>query len=138
MAATDARGIVQDHFDRANRGDRAGAAALYAPDIQFHGLAPVALDREGWLQAMAGFGGEFPDANFAIHDLSADGDRVAVRHTFHGTHQGDFQGIPPTGRRVAMDGTITYHSSDGIIVAGWLHADMLGLLQQLGAIPTPG
>ena len=138
MAATaDAKTLVLRHFERAAERDLEGAAELYASDIKFHGLAPQALDRAGWKQAMTGFATAFPDARFTVDEVVAEGDRVVVRHTLRGTHKGDFQGIPPTGRPIAVTGIVVYRVAGGQIVEAWLNADFLGLLQQLGAIPAP-
>ena len=75
----------------------------------------------------------FPDARFTVEDELAEGDRVVSRSTLRGTHQGEFMGIPPTGKPV----TVTGMSIDRI-VEGWLNFDGLGMLQQLGVIPAPG
>jgi predicted ester cyclase len=77
----------------------------------------------------------FPDLHYTVEDLIADGDKVVVRGTLRGTHQGDFMGIPPTGKQVSLTGITIDRIKDGKFVEGWANADMLGLLQQLGVIP---
>jgi len=59
------------------------------------------------------------------------------RHRLEGTHEGPFQGIPPTGRRVSVSGIDIQRWSDGKLQDLWLNADFLGMLQQLGVIPQP-
>lgn len=59
------------------------------------------------------------------------------RWTACGTHEGQFQGMPPTGKQVTITGSSIYRTASGKLVEGWTIADMLGLMQQLGAIPTP-
>lgn len=79
----------------------------------------------------------FPDGRWELEDLVAEGDKVAVRDTFHGTHQGVFLGVPPTGRQVTMGGIHIFALAEGQIVDHWNQRDQLGLMQQLGAIPAP-
>ena len=84
----------------------------------------------------------FPDHSNTIDDIIAEGDKVAVRWTLQGTHQGELETdlgrIPPTGKHVALTGMHIFRIADGKLVERWAEADMLGVLQQLGAIPTPG
>jgi len=80
----------------------------------------------------------FPDINAAIDDVIAEGDRVAVKMTTRATHKGEFRGIPPTGKTATVTEMAVYRISEGKIAEGWLLSDMLGLMQQLGVIPTPG
>jgi predicted ester cyclase len=70
-----------------------------------------------------------------IDDLVAEGDKVAARYKWTGTHQGIFNGIPPTGKRVTITGLDLWRLRDGKCVEHWNQEDNLGLLQQLGAIP---
>lgn len=83
------------------------------------------------------FEAAFPLYELIAEDMIAEGDRVAVRATVRGTHQGEFSGIPATGRRVEIPVFLIYRLEDGLIVEHWIQADVLGLLQQLGALPAP-
>lgn len=75
------------------------------------------------------------DIDFTIDDQITEGDRVCTRWTFKGDHNGDFMGIPATGKQVTMTGaTIFRFQEDGKIVEGWWHNDRLGLMAQLGAL----
>jgi predicted ester cyclase len=65
----------------------------------------------------------------------AEGDMVATRWTACGTHDGDFQGVPPTGREVTLRGMTIFRIADGKLVEGWTNPDLLGVMQQIGAIP---
>ena len=80
----------------------------------------------------------FPDYKHTIHDLIADGDKVVARWTFHGTHQGDFQGLPPTGKKVTLPGISVFRLENGKIMDDWTISDTYSMMQQLGVIPTPG
>ena len=77
----------------------------------------------------------FPGYQLTAEDMIAEGDKVVVRSTFHGTHKGDWMGIPPTGKQVTMPLILIYRIADGKIAEHWMQADTLGLLQQLGAMP---
>jgi len=80
----------------------------------------------------------FPDVHASIEDLVAEGDEVVVRWTLRGTHEGELRGgIPATGRRVEVSGITISRIRDGRLVENWGNYDLLGMLQQLGAIPAP-
>jgi steroid delta-isomerase-like uncharacterized protein len=76
----------------------------------------------------------FPDLVWAIEDMIAEGDRVAVRLVLNGTHHGVFRGIAPTGRRISMQEMVFWRIVDGRLHAGWFQADMLGMRVQLCAL----
>ena len=78
----------------------------------------------------------FPGYQLVADDVIAEGDKVVVRATMHGTHQGEGMGIPPTGKHVTVPMIIVYRITDAKIVEHWIVADQLGLMQQLGAVPA--
>lgn len=78
----------------------------------------------------------FPDVRFELDEVFGEEERLAVRWTFHATHGGAFNGTPATGRRVTQTANVVYHFRDGRIARAWLQVDRLGLLQQIGALPT--
>ena len=80
----------------------------------------------------------FPDFKATIDDMLADGDRVATRMTWTGTHQGEFMGIPPTGKRISIQVIDFVRFADGRFAEHWGLMDNMGMMQQLGAIPAPG
>lgn len=79
--------------------------------------------------------GAFPDLQFTVEDMIAEGDRVAARFAAQGSHRGDFMGIAPTERAVSFNGMYIYRLSGGRIAEVWVSLDALGLLRQLGAAP---
>jgi steroid delta-isomerase-like uncharacterized protein len=103
---------------------------IHAPQAEIHG-------REGAKQYLAMLREAFPDIHFTIEDQFADGDRVMTRWIAHGTPKGAFQGIPPTNKQVRLAGTDIDRIANGKVVECWTSTDDVGLLQQLGAIPTP-
>jgi steroid delta-isomerase-like uncharacterized protein len=134
------KAVVRQYVDEnLNRGNVEVIDELFAADAGFHFPGnPRAMDREGLKQTSLLFHSAFPDQHTSLGDLFADGDRVAARFAFRGTHQGDFQGIPPTGRAVTMDGMGIWQIADGKIAEHWVQFDALGLMQQIGAIPSFG
>jgi steroid delta-isomerase-like uncharacterized protein len=79
----------------------------------------------------------FPRYSLDPEDIFAEGDKVLVRFTLRGTHHGDFMGIPPTGRTVAVPGLIVYRIAEGKIAEHWMHMDNMALMQQLGIASQP-
>lgn len=78
----------------------------------------------------------FPGYQLSAKEMVAEGDRVAVRIEFTGTHDGDLMGIAPTGKPVAIEIGMIYRIENGKIVEHWMLADQLTMLQQIGVIPT--
>ena len=99
--------------------------------------APGPLDAAGWAAFMGAFTTALPDAQIAVHGSLAERDLVASRWTITGTHRGEFQGAPPTGRQVTMSGIDISRVVDGKVAEHWAQFDFLGVLQQIGAIPAP-
>jgi steroid delta-isomerase-like uncharacterized protein len=77
----------------------------------------------------------FPDIRFTIEDLIAEGDRVAVRWSWQGTHTGVFNGLPASQKHVTNDGIVIYQLEDHKIVRTWIQTDRLGVLQEIGVVP---
>ena len=80
----------------------------------------------------------FPDLHAEVHDVIAEGDLVAARVTYSGTHQGEFVGIPATGRQTQTSGVDFFRMQGGRQAEHWGGPDMFSLLQQLGVMPAPG
>lgn len=102
------------------------------------GAPPVPPGPEGNRAFIAAFREAFPDIHYQVHDLVAEGDQVAASWTFEATHQGEFQGFPPTGNRVTVHGASFFRIENGQIVSNWVTLDTVALLQGVGALPTPG
>ena len=97
---------------------------------------PSGLD--GAKKGIVGFLTGFPDLHFTIEDQIAEGDKVVTRWTAHGTHQGPFMGMAPTGKQGAVTGITIDRLANGKVVESWYNFDALGLMQQLGVIPPMG
>jgi predicted ester cyclase len=87
---------------------------------------------EAWTQVVAGLLAAFPDLRFTVEDQVGSGDRIAFRWHATGTHTGPLGAVPPTGRRVALDGLIVDHLRDGRVVERWEQWDQPRMLAQLG------
>ncbi len=93
---------------------------------------------EGIKQRLAEIMNAFPDFHYTIEDMIAEGDKVVVRWTASLTHKGVFEGLPPTGKRAVVQGIYIHRLAGGKMVEDWAIRDTLGLLQQLGVVPSPG
>jgi predicted ester cyclase len=112
---------------------------LIAPDFVIDDAPPnVPCGPEQMRQLVAVSRKAFPDLHVTFEQEFADGDYVIHRGHFTGTHQGEFQGILPTGKQVKVKFIGIWRVVNGKAVENWLQLDMLGLLQQLGVVPTPG
>jgi steroid delta-isomerase-like uncharacterized protein len=112
---------------------------LMTDDFVIHTPMPVpAPGRDGFRQLLAYLRGGFPIQHTAIHQLIAEGDLVVAHHTHHVTHSGEFMGMPPTGKEIAVQGIEIFRLADGRIVEMWHQDDMLSLFQQLSMISVLG
>jgi len=121
-----------------NKGNLAVIDELLSPDYVLHIAAPGVPDRAGYKQAVSMYCTALPDLRFAIEDTVAEGDKVVIRCTIRGTHKGEYMGIAPTGRQVAMTVIAIRRIEGGRIVEEWVETDRLGLMQQMGVVPPPG
>jgi steroid delta-isomerase-like uncharacterized protein len=127
----------QDEFINAHDPD--AADALCSLDFAIHmGGQPPVVGLAAFKQLAAAYFAAFPDLHETTEDVLAEGDRVARRVRWTGTHQGELMGIPPTGKQVSVSGMRLFRIADGKIAEEWGEDDMLGLMQQLGLIPAPG
>ena len=111
---------------------------LIAPDFVIYD-SPLGTIRgpEGFRQLVETFRKAFPDIHVTFEQEFADGDYVIHRGYTTATHKGEFQGIPPTGKQVKVNTLDIWHVANGKAVENWVQMDLLGLMQQLGAIPAP-
>lgn len=127
------KAIVRRFFEEVwNRNNLDLADELLAVDYVDHNAPPGSTGGiEGYKQSVAMFRSAFPDINFVLDDILGEGDRVAIRLTGRGTHQGNFIGIAPTGKQVSFGGMTFIRLQNGKIVERWGLSDMPGLIQQL-------
>jgi predicted ester cyclase len=121
-----------------NAGDLPGYLELYDEGIRLHGYSPEPMDKPSATAFYESVFAAFPNPQLTFHEVFSSGDSLCINFTMTGTHRGDFLGVPPTGREIALPGITVLHFRDGKCVERWSQADMLGLLVQLGALPPPG
>ncbi len=109
----------------------------YTASFVGHGGAGTFRHEEGIAEAK-GWRSAFPDLKVTVDLMVAEGDLVSVRWTARGTNTGDGNGIRATGRRVETSGTTVFRFEDGAIAEEWTAGQALGLLRQLGLLPSPG
>lgn len=123
-----------------NRDHPEVADELVAPDFVVHGDGTDAVDPESGPQAFrAGarlLKAACPDFEIHIQQLVAEGDMVTARWISQGTHTGKFLGRPPTGRKVGHWGVVMYRFENDQVVEMWPMVDRLGILQQMGILPS--
>jgi steroid delta-isomerase-like uncharacterized protein len=121
-----------------NGGNLGLADELYAPDYVLHdpSLPEDLHGPEGLKQYATMSRRTFPDARVTVEDQIAEGDKVVDRWTARGTHTGDLMGIPPTGRRIEVSEFTISRFAGGKIAEEWHQGDDLGMMQQLGVVPS--
>ena len=134
--------LIQQFYDRVwARGDVEFAEQVFADDYVRHDLraAQAAPGAAGQAQIAHAFRAAFPDLEWRVDLLLAEGDLVAARWTASGTHTGAWAGLAPTGRRAEFSGVNIFRfGPDGKVVEIWNHRDDLGLQEQLGAAVRAG
>lgn len=138
MSTEDNKNLIHRFYEEVfNKKNVAALDAFYAPDHVDHTLPPgMPTSPEGTKQAIIMTLVALPDLHVTIEDMIAEGDKVVTRFTTHGTQQGVFGSIPPTGKRVAITTIEITRVADGKIVEDWGLDDRLGMLQQLGLVPA--
>jgi predicted ester cyclase len=126
--------VFNERDDAAEAEVRAPAYVAYAPES----LEPEPLDSAAWTRFLAEFVKGFPDLRLTVEEAVGEGDLVAQRVHFEGTHTGEFQGLPPTQRKVSFSGLELNRFVDGRVAEHWFQLDALTLLRQLGLVVVPG
>lgn len=124
----------------ANKGDQSVVEELVAADFVDHNPPgpDIQPGREGLIQVFTTYRSAFPDLKITVEDQLAEGDKVVSRATVSGTNQGDFMGMPATGKSVSIGIVDILRFEGGKIAERWGEADFMGMMQQLGLAPPPG
>jgi steroid delta-isomerase-like uncharacterized protein len=139
VPADDPKAVIRRWVEAWNAQDLDAAEELLAPEFVRHDAnLPDVVGPQAERQYVADTLIAFPDLHFGIEQLITEGDLVAARYLVQGTHQGEFLGIPGTGRQVIIQAVESYRLAGGKLAEQWVVMDALGLLQQLGAVPGPG
>jgi steroid delta-isomerase-like uncharacterized protein len=123
----------------AINGDIASMRSLYdkyyAPGFIYHDASGGDMNREQTIQDMVTYLSAFPDVNYSIDDILADGDKTVIRCTVQATHKGTFMGIPATGKHIVVKAIEIDKIVGRKIVEAWGFSDSQGMMTQLKVIP---
>ncbi len=134
--STTNKAILQRFFEKIyNEGDLIIADELVVINYVNHNPAPgEAPGREGFKAFVGYLRRAFADLTIIIEEQVAEDDKVVTRYTIRGVQEGEFAGIPPTGKRIAVTAISIHRIDNGQIQESWLNWDALGMMQQLGAV----
>ncbi len=140
MSAEENKAAIKRAYDELwNQRNVDAVDELATEDFLNHAAPPNRQrGRQGLKDVVRMFESAFPDFRYEVEDVIAEGEKVAVRDVFRGAHQGNFMGIPATGKRVVMEAIYVYRFSGGKLAEHWVARDDLGMMQQLGVVPPPG
>lgn len=137
--AVDSKSIVREYLEGVLTGNQASRVDDYVTAGYVNHLLPPGTPPgpEGEKQLLGAFAQGFPGFTITLQDLVEQGDKIAARWRFRGTHDGSFQGIPATGRQVDVEGINIFQLEGDKLKENWPAFDMMGLMQQIGVIPAP-
>jgi steroid delta-isomerase-like uncharacterized protein len=139
MSTEQNKAIVRRFFEAFQANDEAAMKEVLSPDlVAYTHVGPGPVNRDALVQGISMWNAAFSETHFTIEEQIAEGDRVATRTTMRAVHSGgDFQGLAPTGKQVAVGGITINRIKDGRIVEHRVSSDFLGMMQQLGLVPPP-
>ena len=132
MSLKENKAVVQRLFEASNTRNLDILDEVIPKDMINHNPEPG--NPQDVKQTYTRFVAAFPDVQFTVEDMVAEGDKVMVRLTVRGTHQGEFVGIPPTGKQITITGMEVLRIANGKVVERWANFDQLSFYQQLGVI----
>jgi steroid delta-isomerase-like uncharacterized protein len=136
---TENKVVMRRFVEFINTGSEKLAEELISPDAVFYvpGRPEPMRGPGGYLAIIGMMRAGFPDIQWTLEEMIAEDDKVAARFTMRGTHQGNFFGVPPTGKTIAVQAMNFYRLAGGQFVEERGQPDLLGLLMQIGAVPPP-
>jgi steroid delta-isomerase-like uncharacterized protein len=140
MSPEENKKLVRHFYEEIDKGNLDAMDEFVAEDYMDHSPPPfpgLASGRQGLKQAFRLFWEATPGTH-EIEDQIAEGDKVVTRLTARGVHKEDLPGIPATGKPITVTATVVHRIENGKLAEKWSDKDVLGFLQQLGVIPTPG
>ena len=141
MKAEEIRSVLTKMQDDINKGDLDAVYRYIADGYVFHRTPlPDTVGKEANRKGDEALLAAFTNNRTTIHEIIVEGDTAAMHYTWETVHTGvsPSLGIPPTGKELTLSGCMIYHWQEDKIVEQWDYTDMLGLMQQLGLIPTSG
>jgi len=132
--STSNKTITARLYTEISRGNLGSIDELLAPDFVEHEVFPgLPPTREGVRQLFEGMRTGFPDLQIAVEDMIAEDDKVFVRASMHGTHNGIFMGIPGSGKSITVPVADFFRFNQGLIIEHWGVSDSGSMMQQLGS-----
>lgn len=139
MSIEQNKAVLTRFVEFITTGDPAIADEMVAPDFLERDPFPGQLPgREGLKAVILMIRAAFPDLEWAVDEMVAEGDAVASRFTWRGTHRGAFLGVPATGKQITVTGMVFDRVVEGQLVESQILMNTLSILIQLGAIALPG
>ena len=137
MSIEENKAIARQFIQVWGNGDLDIIDELAAPSlsVQYPVLPQVIRGSKTFRQVMDGFRSAFPDSDLQVEEEIAEDDKVVIRWSFSGTHQGSLLGIPATGKKVKWTGITIYHIVDRKVMEEKGEEDFLGFLRQIGLVP---
>lgn len=135
MSLEENKVLIRRSFEESDR-RKTYPAELCAPGFTAHPPGSPPVDLEAWQKYVAMYYAAFSDLNVTIEQVVAEGDRVAVRVMARGTHTGELLGIPASGKQISVVNHAFARTSEGKIAEWWPSPDTIGLMRQIGAIPS--
>ena len=138
MSAENNKQLMNRFVEFINTANEQLANELISSDAKFYvpGQPEPMRGPAGYLAIIGMMRSGFPDIQWTLQEMVAENDKVAVRFIMQGTHQGVFFGVAPTGKPIQVQAINFYRFSNGQIIEEYGQPDLLGLLQQIGAVPT--
>jgi steroid delta-isomerase-like uncharacterized protein len=138
MTTEQNKAVVRRFYEAFEADDQTTLKELLAPDLAAYSYGGGPQNRDAHLRQISGWNAAFGDTHFTIEEQIAEQDTVATRVIMHSKHsRGDFQGLPPSSKQIAVPAVSLERIKDGKIIERRVNADWLGMLQQLGLIPPP-
>ena len=136
MSTEENKAILHRFFEEVfHQKNPAALEQFFAPDMVENNLPPEGIEAHQHFLSL--YFNAFPDLTVTVEDMVAEGDKVATRGLFTGTHRGVFMGVPPTGKEVSVKYMDAWRVENGKAVENWVRLDLLDLMQQLGVVPAP-
>jgi len=138
MSAENNKQLMNRFVEFINTANEQLANELISSDAKFYvpGQPEPMRGPAGYLAIIGMMRSGFPDIQWTLQEMVAENDKVAARFIMQGTHQGVFFGVAPTGKPIQVQAINFYRFSNGQIIEEYGQPDLLGLLQQIGAVPT--
>ncbi len=141
MKSQDIKAVLTKMQNDICKGDLDAIYPYFADDIVFHRIPlPDTVGKDANRKGDEAMLAAFTNNRMTIHEIIVEGDTAVMHYTWQAIHSGTSPslGIPATGKQVTLSGCMLYHWKGDQIIEQWDYTDMLGLMQQLGLVPTPG